>query len=224
VSVMSKVAASVLAADIMEIGQDVQRILSAGADMLHIDIMDAHFVPNLSFGPSLVAGLRKRFAGTFLDVHLMMDNPAEYISVFRNAGADAITVHAEAIADLPGILSQIKASGARCGVSIKPLTPAESIRHVLQLADIVLVMTVEPGFGGQSFMPDMLGKIVRLRSLGYIGQIAADGGVGMGNAQRLADAGVDILVMGVALFSGNQPNEMIKACHGLEGKLDKRQG
>jgi len=221
---MSKVAASVLAADIMEIGQDVQRILSAGADMLHIDIMDAHFVPNLSFGPSLVAGLRKRFAGTFLDVHLMMDNPAEYISVFRNAGADAITVHAEAIADLPGILSQIKASGARCGVSIKPLTPAESIRHVLQLADIVLVMTVEPGFGGQSFMPDMLGKIVRLRSLGYIGQIAADGGVGMGNAQRLADAGVDILVMGVALFSGNQPNEMIKACHGLEGKLDKRQG
>ena len=147
-----KVAPSILAADPLNMERDVQRMVDAGTDWLHVDIMDAHFVPSLSFSPALTAALHKRFPDLPLDVHLMMDNPEKYIDVFCDAGASVLTIHAEIPGDVAALLRQIRARGVKAGLSVKPGTPAESIRHLLPLADMVLVMTVEPGFGGQKFL------------------------------------------------------------------------
>lgn len=211
---MIKVAPSILAADPLSMGQDVQRMLDAGCDLLHVDIMDAHFVPNLSYSPALVQALHSRF-DIPLDVHLMMDNPGAYIEAFAKAGAWGITIHAEIPGNVQGLLRKIRSLGVRSGLSIKPGTPVESIRPLLDDADMVLVMTVEPGFGGQKFQPAMLEKLRALRAMGYAGLLEADGGVSLGNLPDLKAAGLDVAVMGTAMFRSADPAADMKTIHSL---------
>ncbi|MBQ3484028.1 MAG: ribulose-phosphate 3-epimerase [Clostridia bacterium] len=210
-----KVAPSILAADPLNMERDVQRMVDAGTDWLHVDIMDAHFVPNLSFSPALTAALHKRFPDLPLDVHLMMDNPEKYIDVFCDAGASVLTIHAEIPGDVAALLRQIRARGVKAGLSVKPGTPAESIRHLLPLADMVLVMTVEPGFGGQKFNADMLGKLDDLRRMGYTGLLEADGGVSMKNIATLREHGLDVAVMGTAMLGSADPKADMDLIHTL---------
>ena len=210
-----KVSPSILAADMLNMERDVQRMIDAGADWLHVDIMDAHFVPNLSYSPALVAALHKRFPELPLDVHLMMDNPEKYIGVFCDAGASVLTIHAEIGADVAALLEEIRSRGVKAGLSVKPGTPAEDIRHLLPHADMVLVMTVEPGFGGQKFNADMLSKMDDLRQMGYTGLLEADGGVSMKNAASLRAHGLDVAVMGTAMFVSADPAADMAAIHAL---------
>ena len=209
------VAPSILAADMLNMERDVQRMIDAGTDWLHVDIMDAHFVPNLSYSPALVAALHKRFPALPLDVHLMMDNPEKYIGVFCDAGAAVLTIHAEIAADVAALLDHIRSRGVKAGLSVKPGTSAEAIRHLLPHADMVLVMTVEPGFGGQAFNPDMLGKLTALREMGYTGLLEADGGVSMKNVALLRQHGLDVAVMGTAMFGSPDPKADMDAIHAL---------
>ena len=210
-----KVAPSILAADPLNMGCDVQRMVDAGTDWLHVDIMDAHFVPNLSFSPALTKALRDRFPALPLDVHLMMDNPEKYLDVFIDAGASVLTIHAEIAADVAALLDYIRSRGVKAGLSVKPGTSAESVRHLLPHADMVLVMTVEPGFGGQKFNADMLGKLTALRAMGYTGLLEADGGVSMQNAGILRAHGLDVAVMGTAMFGSADPKADMDAIHAL---------
>ena len=210
-----KVAPSILAADPLNMGCDVQRMVDAGTDWLHVDIMDAHFVPNLSFSPALTAALHKRFPALPLDVHLMMDNPEKYIGVFCDAGAAVLTIHAEIAGDVAALLEEIRARGVKAGLSVKPGTPAEAIRHLLPHADMVLVMTVEPGFGGQKFNANMMEKLTALREMGYTGLLEADGGVSMGNAATLRAHGLDVAVMGTAMFGSPDPKRDMDAIHAM---------
>ncbi len=210
-----KVSPSILAADMLDMGRDVQRMVDAGADWLHVDIMDAHFVPNLSYSPALVAALHKRFPALPLDVHLMMDNPEKYIDTFLDAGAAVLTIHAEIGADVAVLLRHIRARGVLAGLSVKPGTPASAIAHLLPEADMVLVMTVEPGFGGQKFNADMLDKMDALRQMGYTGLLEADGGVSMKNAALLRAHGLDVAVMGTAMFGSATPKADMDAIHAM---------
>lgn len=209
---MIKVAPSILAADPLNMERDVQRMLDAGCDMLHVDIMDAHFVPNLSYSPALVKALDGRF-DIPLDVHLMMDNPEQYLDVFASAGAWGITIHAEIPGDVRACLEQIRALGKHVGLSVKPGTPVEVIRELLPLVDMVLIMTVEPGFGGQKFQAGMIDKVRQLRAWGYEGLIQADGGVSLQNLPMLAEAGLTVAVMGTAMYRSENPAADMEIIH-----------
>jgi len=211
---MIKVAPSILAADPLNMERDVQRMLDAGCDMLHVDIMDAHFVPNLSYSPALVQALHARF-DIPLDVHLMMDNPEKYIDVFAKAGAWGITIHAEIPGNVKACLEHIRSLGLSVGLSVKPGTPVEEIRELLPLVDMVLVMTVEPGFGGQKFQPAMLDKLRQLRAWGYTGFLQADGGVSLDNLPQLRQAGLDVAVMGTAMYRSEQPEKDMQLIHSM---------
>ena len=197
---MIEIAPSVLAADTLRIGEEVQRVLDAGADMLHVDIMDAHFVPNLSYGPDLCRALRRGFPDIRQDVHLMMDNPEHYIEAFAAAGANEITIHVELGEKILQAIEHIKSLGCKAGLSVKPGTPADSLLPYLSLIDLILIMTVEPGFGGQKMMPGQLDKAAFLREKGFFGIISADGGIGPDNAEPAIKKGVTRLVMGTSLF------------------------
>ena len=210
-----KIAPSILAADPLNMARDVQRMIDAGTDWLHVDIMDAHFVPNLSFSPALTKALHERFPALPLDVHLMMDNPEKYLDVFMDAGASVLTIHAEIDGDVAAMLDHIRSRGVKSGLSVKPGTPAEAVRHLLPHADMVLVMTVEPGFGGQKFNADMLGKLTALREMGYTGLLEADGGVSMANAALLRQHGLDVAVMGTAMFGSSDPKRAMDAIHAM---------
>ena len=212
---MIEILSSILASDVLNMGADVRRMQEAGVDSLHVDIMDAHFVPNLSFGPAVVSALKKEFPDYHQDVHLMMDNPENYIDEFIKNGAGAVTVHAEIPGDVAAILRAIREKGVKAGVSVKPKTDAEAIRDLLPLCDLVLVMTVEPGFGGQKFMPDMMPKIRALREMGYQGQIMVDGGINAETAKEAVAAGADALVMGTALLKAADPAAVVRACKEL---------
>lgn len=211
---MIKVSPSILAADPLRLGEEAQRMVDAGCDWLHVDIMDGCFVPNLSYGPSLVKALRGRFSIP-LDVHLMIAHPERYVETFIAAGAHWLTIHAEAAADLPALLREIRRLGAHPSVSLKPATPAETIAEALPLCDMVLVMTVEPGFGGQRFMAEQVQKVRRLREMGYTGHVQADGGVSLENLPLLREAGLDVAVLGTALYRSADPREDISRIHAL---------
>ena len=212
---MIEILSSILASNVLNMGADVRRMQEAKVDSLHVDIMDAHFVPNLSFGPAIVSALKKEFPTYHQDVHLMMDNPEKYIDTFIQNGAGAVTVHAEIPGDVEAILRSIREKGVKAGVSVKPATKAEAIEKLLPLCDLVLVMTVEPGFGGQKFMPDMMPKIRALRAMGYKGQIMVDGGINAETAKEAVAAGADALVMGTALLKAEDPAAVVRACKKL---------
>ena len=214
---MIKIFPSVLAADPLRIGEEIERMLAAGADGLHMDMMDAHFVPNLSFSPDLVKAVHQRFPQVWQDVHLMMDEPGRYFEAFARAGAGAITIHAEIGGDITALLQEIRGLGCLAGLSVKPGTPVEALRHCLPLCDQVLIMTVEPGFGGQKFMADMMPKAQALRAWGYEKPILVDGGVNAQTAANCVRAGIDTLIMGTALLKAEDPAAVITACRALEG-------
>lgn len=191
-----KIAPSILSADFSKLAEQLE--LVKDADLLHIDVMDGHFVPNLTFGPVLVKSIKPCTKLPF-DVHLMVSNPQDLIGPFAEAGADILTVHAEACKDLPELLREIRALGVKTGVSIRPATSVDAILPHLDLIDMPLVMSVEPGFGGQKFMPEVLPKVMALREQ-FKGDIEIDGGIGAQNAGQAAKAGANVLVAGSAIF------------------------
>ena len=196
-----KIAPSILSADFARLGDEVRAIDAAGCDYVHIDVMDGHFVPNLTIGPLVVRAIRPCTSKP-LDVHLMIDPAQPYLAEFAGAGADIITVHAEADIHLDRSLQVIRALGKKAGVSLNPGTPETAIEHVLDRLDLVLVMSVNPGFGGQSFIPAQLEKIRRIRKMigGRPIELQVDGGVNEKTAPAIVDAGANVLVAGTAVF------------------------
>ncbi|MCX6339399.1 MAG: ribulose-phosphate 3-epimerase [Candidatus Aureabacteria bacterium] len=208
-----KIAPSLLAADFGRLGDEAQAAESSGADMLHLDVMDGHFVPNITIGPGTVAAIRKRVRIP-LDVHLMISEPDKYIDAFVEAGADILTVHAEVLPRLHHTLQVIRSRGIKAGVSINPATPLRDIEAVLDEADLVLLMTVNPGFGGQKFIRSVLPKIADLRKIadtrGYAFDIEVDGGITLHSAREAAEAGATIIVAGTAIFGASDIAHAIK--------------
>lgn len=207
------IAPSVLSADFGHLERDIEMIDRSAAEWVHIDVMDGVFVPNISFGFPVMKPIRKATRKT-LDVHLMITEPERYIERFVEAGADYLTFHYEATMDIHGCIESIHRAGARAGISIKPATSAEVLRDILPLVDMVLVMSVEPGFGGQSFMPSAVEKIRSLdemkREAGLQTIIEVDGGISSANARLLFDAGAEVLVAGSSVFGAPDPHEAIE--------------
>jgi len=208
-------APSLLAADFARLGEQAAAVEAAGADWLHLDVMDGHFVPNISFGPLVLKALRQRARIPF-DVHLMIAPADPYIAAFAEAGADHIIVHAEAGPHLHRTLQLIRSLGKRAGVALNPGTPADAIAHVLDVADLVLVMTVNPGFGGQAFIPGQLAKVVEVRGMvaGRPIAVTADGGINAVTAPQAVAAGATVLVAGTAVFGAG---DLRAAMDGMRG-------
>ena len=200
---MKKIAPSILSADFSRLGEEILLVEEAGADLIHIDVMDGHFVPNITIGPAIVSSLRKVTDLPF-DVHLMIENPEKFIEAFAAAGSDMITVHVEAADNLHRTVALIKEQGIKAGVSLNPATPLSRIEQVIEDVDMLLVMTVNPGFGGQKFIENMLPKIKKaremIRSIAPGVLLEVDGGVTLDNIKQIADAGTDIFVAGSSIF------------------------
>ena len=203
-----KVAPSVIAADQACLGQEVKRVEAAGADLLHIDVMDGNFVPNITIGPGVIKDLRK-VSKLPMEAHLMIAHPEKYVAAFAQAGANFITIHIEACASKTlRVIRQIQSLNAKAGICLNPATPLSAIKRYLKQADMVLVMTVNPGFCGQRFMPSVLPKIKALRKA-FKGQIAVDGGINQETARSVVSCGADILASGSYIFKARDPRQAI---------------
>jgi len=205
-----RIAPSILSADFARLGEQVTEAVKAGAEYIHVDVMDGHFVPNITIGPLIVEALRPLAAnlGAVLDVHLMIANPAAYVADFAKAGADIITVHVEADPHLHRTVQAIHELGVKAGVTLNPATPLSTLEEILPYVELVLIMSVNPGFGGQSYIPTSTAKIRRLRqmldAIGSLADLEVDGGVKVHNAAEIAAAGANVLVAGSAIFNAQQ--------------------
>jgi ribulose-phosphate 3-epimerase len=210
---VKKIAPSILSADFSRLGDEVRAVEKAGADVIHVDVMDGHFVPNITIGPLVVQGLKK-LTSMPLDVHLMIENPERYVETFAQAGSDWITIHAEVCPHLKRMIKKIRQLNVRPGIVLKPATPIKTLYPVLDDIDLVLIMSVNPGFGGQPFIPSTLKKIERLRKIidqnQYPLEIEVDGGVKIENIREVSIAGGDIFVVGTGLFKTKDYEETIR--------------
>jgi ribulose-phosphate 3-epimerase len=225
-----RIAPSLLSADFTDLKGAIAEVEQAGVDILHVDVMDGHFVPNITIGPFVVEAIRRAAHGD-LDVHLMITDPARYLERFVRAGSTYITFHVEAVPQAGGLIGQAKALGVKAGVAINPATPLEPARAVFEIADIIVMMTVNPGFGGQGFIAEVVPKIRQLYDLkvskGYGFEIEVDGGIGLDTAPVAAWAGADILVAGAAVYKTADPAGAVRAIAaaarcGLERRADPR--
>ncbi|MBL1226821.1 ribulose-phosphate 3-epimerase [Enterococcus sp. BWR-S5] len=216
-----KIAPSILSADFANLARDIQLVEKLGADYIHVDVMDGQFVPNITLGPNIVSAIRP-VTKLPLDVHLMIEQPENFIEAFAKAGADIITVHQEATPHIHRAMQMIKAAGVKAGVVINPGTPLAAIEEVLDLADLVLIMTVNPGFGGQSFIESQLEKIAQLKTLreekGYTYEIEVDGGIVPETAAKCKEAGADVFVAGSYIYNSEDPKERIDALRAVLGQ------
>ncbi len=210
-----KIAPSILSADFAALGDAIAIVEAGGADQIHVDVMDGHFVPNLTLGPPVIESIKKR-TRLPIDVHLMIEEPERYIETYVSAGADLVTVHFEACRHLQRALSQIRDTGAKPGLALNPSTIPEVTEYVLDDLDLILVMSVNPGFGGQAFIPTTYAKLRQLRELtGQRGiELSVDGGVGMKNAGPLAKAGAGVLVAGTSIFGAKDPGAAVRELRG----------
>lgn len=211
---IKKISPSVLSADFSNIEKDIKMVEDGGANLLHIDVMDGHFVPNITFGPFIVKAIKK-VTSIPLDVHLMIENPGDYVDDFISAGADYLTIHVEATKHLHRVIQKIKSKGIKVGVSLNPHTPLSMIEEVISDIDLILIMAVNPGFGGQSFIPNTIDKLKRLQKLLILHdakhiEVEVDGGVKLENIKEISDAGCDIFVSGSGIFKATDPKDMIK--------------
>jgi len=218
---MKYIAPSILSADFSKLGAEIKSVEDAGADWIHVDVMDGHFVPNITIGP-LIVEAAKRSTSLPLDVHLMIENPERYIADFAKAGADLISVQVEACVHLNRTIQMIKESGLRAGVVLNPSTPLSAIDWVLEDVDFIMIMSVNPGFGGQNFIPNSLDKIRTLRKMlqdrGLEALIEIDGGVNEKTIKDISDAGTDVFVAGSAIFKSTNYQKTISKFRGLIGK------
>ena len=215
---MIKIAPSMLSADFARLAEDVKDVEKGGADLLHIDIMDGHFVPNLTFGPDVVKSLRKHTALPF-DVHLMVTNPEDYVQAFADIGTEYFTFHAEATPHLHRLVQDIKAHGMKAGIALNPSTPVAVLEDIASDLDMILIMSVNPGFGGQKFIPQTLRKIKKAKALfAYVNRkdavVEVDGGVNAATIEGVREAGVDIVVAGSAVFGAEDRAAMIQTLRG----------
>jgi ribulose-phosphate 3-epimerase len=219
---MKQIAPSILSADFSRLGEEIKAVEKAGADLIHVDVMDGHYVPNITIGPGVVSSLRKTTSLPF-DVHLMIEDPDRYIDAFVDAGSNIITVHAEAVIHLHRTVNYIKGKGVKAGVSLNPSTPLACVEEILPDIDLLLIMTVNPGFGGQKFISGMLPKIRKARELaqtrGLKMAIEVDGGVTAENIGTLAVAGADIFVAGAAIFGSASYGDTIKGMKAILGEV-----